>query len=138
MLLARAVSLGTGTAGNGHHYPPYLPLPLPQLHHHQQQQHSQLNLHKKQLSAQELTGAPLISYVPKNRRVKKKMSEPNLRARHSSQPSFYLGQNLYRNLQLQDFYHNPVYGVHSSPYVSGNQATNLRNRFLLLSTWRQK
>ncbi len=28
-------------------------------------------------------------------------SEPNMRARHSSQPSFYLGQNLYRNLHLQ-------------------------------------
>merc|ERR1719342_186878 len=28
------------------------------------------------LSAKELTGAPLISYVPKNRKLKKKISEP--------------------------------------------------------------
>jgi hypothetical protein len=59
MLLARAVSLGTGTAG-GQQYPHYLPLPLPQQQQQQQpqqlqqqqQQHGQLSIQKKQLSAQ--------------------------------------------------------------------------------------
>jgi hypothetical protein len=44
MLLARAVSLGTGTAATGHpHFPPYLSLQLTQL---QQQQH-QLRPHQQ-------------------------------------------------------------------------------------------
>merc|ERR1719477_371246 len=71
------------------------------------------------LSAKELTGAPLISYVPKNRKLKKKISEPLekerkpnfvARQRHSSEqslnhllssgpvPNYYLGQNLYHKL----------------------------------------
>merc|ERR1719474_432782 len=71
------------------------------------------------MSAKELTGAPLISYVPKNRKLKKKISEPlekeqkasfAERQRHSSEqslthllntgpvPNYYLGQNLYQKL----------------------------------------
>merc|ERR1711892_491634 len=91
------------------------------------------------LSAKELTGAPLISYVPKNRKLKKKISEPlekerksefAARQRHSSEqslthllssapvPSYYLGQNLYHKLladqglvYLQDFYRNPAFSI---------------------------
>merc|ERR1719495_1753508 len=91
------------------------------------------------LSAKELTGAPLISYVPKNRKLKKKISEPlekerksNFvsRQRHSSEqslnhllssgpvPNYYLGQNLYHKLladqglvYLQDFYRNPAFTI---------------------------
>eukprot|EP00090_Calanus_glacialis_P028491 TRINITY_DN45749_c0_g1_i1.p1 TRINITY_DN45749_c0_g1~~TRINITY_DN45749_c0_g1_i1.p1 ORF type:complete len:429 (-),score=110.87 TRINITY_DN45749_c0_g1_i1:400-1686(-) len=91
------------------------------------------------LSAKELTGAPLISYVPKNRKLKKKISEPlekerisnfSARQRHSSEqslthllssapvPSYYLGQNLYHKLladqglvYLQDFYRNPAFTI---------------------------
>jgi len=90
-------------------------------------------------SAKELTGAPLISYVPKNRKLKKKISEPlekekksNFvsRQRHSSEqnlthllssgpvPNYYLGQNLYHKLladqglvYLQDFYRNPAFTI---------------------------
>merc|ERR1712106_101914 len=91
------------------------------------------------LTAKELTGAPLISYVPKNRKLKKKISEPlekerksefAARQRHSSEqslthllssapvPSYYLGQNLYHKLladqglvYLQDFYRNPAFSI---------------------------
>lgn len=91
------------------------------------------------LSAKELTGAPLISYVPKNRKLKKKISEPlekerkshlAARQRHSSEqslthllssapvPNYYLGQNLYHKLladqglvYLQDFYRNPAFTI---------------------------
>merc|ERR1719228_243192 len=91
------------------------------------------------LSAKELTGAPLISYVPKNRKLKKKISEPlekerksNFvsRQRHSSEqslnhllssgpvPNYYLGQNLYHKLladqglvYLQDFYRSPAFTI---------------------------
>jgi len=92
------------------------------------------------LSAKDLTGAPLISYVPSNRKLRKsrqfqplekKVSEPGFRERHFSEHSsdvnppsslppsnYYLGQNLYqkRNLRgganvfLQDFYQNPSFG----------------------------
>lgn len=93
------------------------------------------------LTAKELTGAPLISYVPKNRKLKKKMSEPVgrekllLRQRHASDQStgqqhqtrqcptvphqYYLGQNLYQKMladqseaYLRDFYHNPAFSVY--------------------------
>merc|ERR1719489_78025 len=91
------------------------------------------------LSAKVLTGAPLISYVPKNRKLKKKISEPLekerksnfvTRQRHSSEqslnhllssgpvPNYYLGQNLYHKLladqglvYLQDFYRNPAFTI---------------------------
>merc|ERR1719309_1279398 len=91
------------------------------------------------MSAKELTGAPLISYVPKNRKLKKKISEPlekeqkasfAERQRHSSEqslthllntgpvPNYYLGQNLYQKLladqglvYLQDFYRNPAFPI---------------------------
>jgi len=91
------------------------------------------------MSAKELTGAPLISYVPKNRKLKKKISEPlekerkatfAERQRHSSEqslthllntgpvPNYYLGQNLYQKLladqglvYLQDFYRNPAFTI---------------------------
>jgi len=88
---------------------------------------------KKQLSAKELTGAPLISYVPRNRKVKKKTSDSGassasvVRSRHCSQPNYYLGQNLYRNIQIQDFYHNPIYAMQSTPvFTSHHNHTSLR------------
>jgi len=83
---------------------------------------------KKQLSAKELTGAPLISYVPRNRKVKKKISDSSVleRSRHCSQPNYYLGQNLYRNIQIQDFYHNPIYAMHSTPVYTTQHHHNLR------------
>jgi len=103
--------------------------------------HPQQEQPRKQamLTAKELTGAPLISYVPKNRKLKKKISEPlekerksefAARQRHSSEqslthllssapvPSYYLGQNLYHKLladqglvYLQDFYRNPAFSI---------------------------
>jgi len=107
------------------------------------------------LSAKELTGAPLISYVPKNRKLKKKISEPlekenksnfQARQRHSSEqslthlmsqaqvPSYYLGQNLYHKLMsdqgfvyLQDFYRNPAFSiVHRQTVSYQHHITNLR------------
>merc|ERR1719430_1485349 len=107
------------------------------------------------LSAKELTGAPLISYVPKNRKLKKKISEPleterkfnfQARQRHSSEqslthlinqaqvPSYYLGQNLYHKLMgdqgfvyLQDFYRNPSFSiVHRQTVSYQHTTTNLR------------
>ena len=91
------------------------------------------------MTAQELTGAPLISLVPcKSRKLRRaapglnmgaiehKMSEPlhHDRQRHGSETrsSYYLGQNLYQkrnvrrghstssSLYLQDFYKNPGFG----------------------------
>jgi len=122
--LTRALSLGAqthhgniyregpaGFPGLGFVPPPPLPPPV--------------QGQKKQLSAKELTGAPLISYVPRNRKIKKRVSDPNTRIRHCSQPSYYLGQNLYRNIQIQDVYHNPVYAMQSSP-IFPSQASNLR------------
>merc|ERR1711935_1056564 len=98
------------------------------------------------LTAKELTGAPLISYVPKNRKLKKKISEPlakerksefAARQRHSSEqslthllssapvPSYYLGQNLYHKLladqglvYLQDFYRNPAFSILQSQTIT--------------------
>jgi len=103
-----------------------------QLQHHKQQlqQQKQQQPLKKQLSAKELTGAPLISYVPRNRKIKKKISEPNLRSRHCSQPSFYQGQNLYRNIQIQDFYQNPIYAMQTKP-VFLSQAQKIRRESMV-------
>lgn len=110
------------------------------------------------LTARELTGAPLISYVPKNRKLKKKMSEPVgrekllLRQRHASDQSvglphqsrqcptvphqYYLGQNLYQKMlldqgeaYLRDFYHNPAFSVYR-PNVQQQQSQPLRREQL--------
>jgi len=118
----------------------------------QQQEHPKK---PQMLSAKELTGAPLISYVPKNRKLKKKISEPlekerkfnyQARQRHSSEqslthlinqaqvPSYYLGQNLYHKLMgdqgfvyLQDFYRNPSFSiVHRQTVSYQHTTTNLR------------
>jgi len=73
-----------------------------------------------------LTGAPLISYVTRTRKIKKKSSsDSNARTRHCSQPSYYLGQNLYRNIHIQDVYHNPIYAMQSAA-VFPAQVSNLR------------
>merc|ERR550519_3092753 len=98
------------------------------------------------LSAKDLTGAPLINYIPsKNRKLKKKTSAGCLeqpvvsrtlsvatRLRHRSEqnlagivpqpvlPQYYLGQNLYQNqnlLYIQDFYQNPAFNKTPPPPV---------------------
>jgi len=92
---------------------------------HQPEQAPQPQL-RKQLSAKELTGAPLISLVSRTKRNKKKNSDPSLRLRHCSQPNYFLGQNLYRNLYIQDFYHNPVYAMQSNPVFPTHQHAYLR------------
>jgi len=103
------------------------------------------------LSAKELTGAPLISYVPKHRKVKKKISEPfekgsksslQVRQRHISDQNltsqaqvhnFYQGQNLYQKMMadqgfayVQDFYRNPSFSVVHRQTVSYHQQSMLR------------
>ena len=103
------------------------------------------------LSAKELTGAPLISYVPKHRKVKKKISEPfekgsksslQVRQRHISDQNltsqaqvhnFYQGQNLYQKMMadqgfayVQDFYRNPSFSVVHRQTDSYHQQSMLR------------
>lgn len=103
------------------------------------------------LTAKELTGAPLISYVPKNRKLKKKMSEPVgvermiLRQRHCSDQSqsvipgldtrlgpqapsqYYLGQNLYQKLMGDP---NPAYlqDFYRNPAFSVYRQNNIQHQ----------
>jgi len=125
--------------------PPHF-LPHPLLH--------QKPIKPGMLTAKELTGAPLISYVPKSRKLRARASEPLgrerllLRQRHASDTSaqgdvprpggpvpttYYLGQNLYQKLladqqeaYLQDFYRNPAFSVYRHAIQQQQQQPGLR------------
>jgi len=104
---------GAGKKGNGFYADQ---VDVNQENHHEEG-------HKKVLSAQELTGAPLISYATRNRKLKKKTSEPCTTISGNQQAgsvNYYV--YTYPSVPLQDMYHNPMY---SQNHQNNNSSSGL-------------